>query len=419
MRLFSRQKQHLRLFGASSDDKSEKPVSPPSLSARAAVLLPGVSAAASVATVGYVGADKLGMALLAAQGLSGSSPISAIPVSIILGMGISNTVGTSDELKQGLSFCSTTMLRAGIVSVGLKLSLLDVAALGATGIPVVVASMGTGLMVIPFVARHMGLSKKMGSLLAAGTSVCGVTAITAAAPAINANSKDTAVAIANVVAYGTLGMLCYPYMAHALLPGPQQAGMFLGVAVHDTSQVLGSAMTYNQVFNEESVLKVAAVTKLTRNLFLAAVIPGLAWQYNQPENQRDDGAVNATKCATPSGSTSISGLATFQKYVPGFVLAFIGAAGFRSTGDFLLQDGASLGGVDVVAFDGACNAMAATGSTVGLGTAMAAVGLATSASALKGVGPRPFVVGGIGAFAVGGTGFAMIQALGHASEFAA
>lgn len=396
----------VRFFGTSTDDKAEKlKALPPSLSSRAATLLPGVAAAASVATVGYVGADALGMALLSAQGLTGSSPISAIPVSIILGMGISNSVGVADGMKQGLSFCSTTMLRAGIVSVGLKLSILDVAALGATGVPVVVASMGAGLLVIPVLARRMGLSEKLGTLLATGTSVCGVTAITAASPVINADAKDTAVAVANVVAYGTLGMLCYPYVAHALLPGPQQAGMFLGVAIHDTSQVLGSAMTYNQVFNEESVLKVAAVTKLTRNLFLAAVIPGLAWQY------RDDGPR-----AEAEGAATVSGLATFQKYVPGFVVAFIGAAGFRSTGDYLLQGGASLGGVDAAAFDAACNATAAAGSTVGLGTAMAAVGLATSAAALKGVGHKPFIVGGVGALTVGGTGFAMIQALSHARE---
>jgi uncharacterized integral membrane protein (TIGR00698 family) len=347
--------------------------------------------------------------------LTGSSPISAIPVSIILGMGISNSVGVADRMKQGLSFCSTTMLRAGIVSVGLKLSILDVAALGATGVPVVVASMGAGLLVIPVLARRMGLSEKLGTLLATGTSVCGVTAITAASPVINADAKETAVAVANVVAFGTLGMLCYPYVAHALLPGPQQAGLFLGVAIHDTSQVLGSAMTYNQLFNEESVLKAAAVTKLTRNLFLAAVIPGLAWQY------RDEGPraeADESRAAAPASSraATMSGLATFQKYVPGFVVAFIGAAGVRSAGDYLLQGGASWGGVDAAAFDAACNAAASAGATVGLGTAMAAVGLATSASALKGVGPKPFLVGGVGALIVGGTGFAMIQALSHASE---
>ena len=85
-------------------------------------------------------------------------------------------------------------------------------------------------------------------------------------------------AVANVVAFGTFGMLAYPYLAHHLLaPESAQVGLFLGTAVHDTSQVLGSAMTYKEVYGDEAALQCAAVTKLTRNLFLAGVIPGLAW----------------------------------------------------------------------------------------------------------------------------------------------
>ena len=56
-------------------------------------------------------------------------------------------------------------------------------------------------------------------------------------------------------------------------------GLFLGTAVHDTSQVVGAALTYSQLFSDPAVVKVAAVTKLTRNLFLAAVIPGLVWAH--------------------------------------------------------------------------------------------------------------------------------------------
>ena len=64
-----------------------------------------------------------------------------------------------------------------------------------------------------------------------------VTAITAAAPAIGATPRHVSVAVANVVLFGTVGMLGYPYLAHALLPGAGEAGVFLGIAVHDTSQV--------------------------------------------------------------------------------------------------------------------------------------------------------------------------------------
>ncbi|MCK7490833.1 MAG: putative sulfate exporter family transporter [Comamonadaceae bacterium] len=88
-----------------------------------------------------------------------------------------------------------------------------------------------------------------------------MTAITALAPAIDGPNRDTAVAVANTVAFGTLGMLVYPYLFHSLCDGnSEQVGMCLGVAIHDTSQVLRAAMSYKETFDDEVVLQAAAVT---------------------------------------------------------------------------------------------------------------------------------------------------------------
>ena len=128
--------RHLRPLCSpvATDKKEEKPpAKPPSpLDARAA-LLPGIAAAAGVAALGFTGAEYLGQGLLAAQGISGASPISGIPVSIILGIGLSNTMTLPENLKPGLKWCSTTALRAGIVCVGAKLSCFDMVQLGAVG----------------------------------------------------------------------------------------------------------------------------------------------------------------------------------------------------------------------------------------------------------------------------------------------
>ena len=110
----------------------------------------------------------------------------------------------------------------------------------------------------------MGLPSKMSSLIAAGTSICGVTAITALSPAIKANERDTGVAVVNVVAFGTLGMLtptrtrCH---GHAGALGSSWP------CYHDTSQVMVT-LTYKMMYGDELALKVAAITKLTRNLCL-------------------------------------------------------------------------------------------------------------------------------------------------------
>uniref|UniRef100_A0A7S3LKK9 Uncharacterized protein n=1 Tax=Aplanochytrium stocchinoi TaxID=215587 RepID=A0A7S3LKK9_9STRA len=241
----------------------------------------------------------------------------------------------------------------------------------------------------------MGLPPKMSSLIAAGTSICGVTAITAVAPAIKANQQETGFAIANVVAFGTIGMLTYPYLAHSIMTSSHQIGMFLGLAIHDTSQVIGSALTYATVYGDEEVLKVAAITKLSRNLFLAGVIPGLAYM-----TAKREGAVKASSSLLPSA-------AEIKKYIPGFVIGFVGMSALRTAGDISLENyGSALGLMDGDQWKWATSVV---GSEIGshylLGTAMAAVGLGTSASALKGVGYKPFVVGLAGAGVVGVTGF--------------
>jgi uncharacterized integral membrane protein (TIGR00698 family) len=311
-----------------------------------------------------------------------------------MGMGIKNTVGYSDAImKPGVTFATKTILQGGIVAVAAKLSFVELLTTGTQGLPVVIGAVGAGLVFIPLAGRMAGLSRELSLLLTAGTSICGVTAITALAPAIQAEHKDLAVAVANTVAFGTLGMLVYPYIFHELCSTSEQVGMCLGVAIHDTSQVLGSAMSYRETFDDEVALKVAAITKLTRNLGLAVAIPGLTYLHAMEQTKKGLGDDNKAVIGD-----SISGLNTFQKYVPTFLIAFIGMASLRSTGDLLL-------GSDVEVYNATMDFIGNDVSKYALGTAMAGVGLSTSASSLKGVGWKPFAVGASGALVVGGTGF--------------
>jgi uncharacterized integral membrane protein (TIGR00698 family) len=361
-------------------------------------LLPGVLAAVAVMLAGFAAAEWLGRLLLAGHGVVGASPVSGIPVAILLGVLLRNAFRPPAALAAGLKFASTTLLRAGIVLVGIKLSLSDVLRLGLAGIPVVVAAIATGLLFVPWLTRRLGLPARLGSLIAAGTSICGVTAIVSTAPTIEADEREVAYAVANVVAFGLVGMLVYPYVAHAFLPDAATIGLFLGTAIHDTSQVVGAALTYRQSFGDDDVLRVATVTKLTRNLFLAAVIPFLAWRHAR------DGGRGAG--ARPARWTA---------YVPAFVLGFVAMAVVRSIGDGML----AAGGRAWFAFDpaGWSTLTAALGDTAGarwlLGTAMAAVGLQTTFAVFSGVGLKPFAVGLAGALAVGAVGMTMALLLGR------
>jgi uncharacterized integral membrane protein (TIGR00698 family) len=366
-------------------------------------IFPGLLAAVAVMLLGFAAAEALGRALLAARGLSGgASPISGVPIAILLGLLLRNLFPLPPALAPGLKFCTTTVLRAGIVLVGIKLSVFEMMRLGLAGIPVVVAAIAAGLAFVPWLNRRLGLPTRLGTLIAAGTSICGVTAIVSTAPTIEADEREVAYAVANVVAFGLFGMLAYPYLAHALLHDSATIGLFLGTAIHDTSQVVGAALTYKQAFDDDAVLRVATVTKLTRNLFLAAVIPYLAWQHARAGGRGAGPAAEAKP-------------ASWRTYVPAFILGFVAMAIVRSIGDGMLDAGVRAWGIwDREAW----KALAALlGDTVGarwlLGTAMAAVGLNTSFAVFKGVGLRPFAVGLAGALVVGAVGMAMALLLGR------
>jgi uncharacterized integral membrane protein (TIGR00698 family) len=363
-------------------------------------LLPGVAVAGVVMQLGFWSADVLGHQIFMLPA-SQPSPLSGIPVAIVLGVAANNSMFNSSvpaHLKPGLNFAKDPMLKAGIILVGVKLSLLDVASTGVMTVPAVMASIGMGMVVIPRLGEYAGLPPRMSSLIAAGSSICGVTAITALAPAINANQKETAFAVANVVAFGMMGMLCYPYFAHYVFEHSEQVGLFLGLGVHDTSQVLGASLTYREVFDDEVALQTATVTKLTRNMFLAAAIPYLTYQHAKDMATAEAGGKAPSKMSLLKKSS--------------FVLGFIAMSGLRSLGDFSATDGVVFGVLDQSTWKWFCSYLGneLSGHYL-LGTAMAAVGLNTSVKDVQGVGPRPFLVGAAGAATVAGTGMCMAFAL--------
>jgi uncharacterized integral membrane protein (TIGR00698 family) len=370
-------------------------------------ILPGLGVAASTAFGGFT--------MAAATTSAFAIPLSGIPVSIMLGMSIKNLVlspstdkdgndatiyvPNDTSLKPGLTFATKTVLQTGIVAAAAKLSFVQLVTTGASCLPVVVASVGTGLTVIPMLARAAGLPTQMSLLLTAGTSICGVTAITALSPGINACNRDIAVAVANTVAFGTVGMLAYPYLFNYLAgASPEQVGMCLGVGIHDTSQVLGAALSYKETFGDEVAFQTAAVTKLIRNLGLAVSIPLLTYSYQKEIAAQEEGD-KSNKKESLTEKPSLSGLNTFSKYIPPFLYAFLGMSALRTGGDLALTGDA------LAIFSQGMDFIGNDVSKYALGTAMAGVGLSTSASSLRGVGWKPFAVGGAGALVVGGTGF--------------
>ncbi|MCI2430131.1 putative sulfate exporter family transporter [Candidatus Acetothermia bacterium] len=353
-------------------------------------LVPGVALAAAIMLLALPVADLMGAWILSLQGIDPTgkaSPLSAVLVAILLGILVANLVKLPQTFNAGIQFSVTKLLRLGIIFVGIKLSLLDVLKLGAWGIPIVAVAIFSGLLFVSWFNRLLKLPDRLGTLIAAGTGICGVTAIVSTAPAIKAEEREVAYAVANITLFGLLGMFLYPYVAPLLLQTSEQIGLFLGTAVHETSQVVGAALTYKEVFGDDVALKAATVTKLTRNLFLAVVVPLLTFLYLRRQG------------GTSASAVSVRGL------LPVFVLGFIAMAVVRSLGDLTLQSNSVWQALTAQIGD-------LWGSKYLLGTAMAAVGLGTSFSVFKGVGFKPFVVGLVGALLVGIVGLIMALLLG-------
>jgi uncharacterized integral membrane protein (TIGR00698 family) len=357
---------------------------------------PGLAAAVATASAATVVASQLPSSL----------HISAIPVSIVLGSVAANAAPASvmASLKPGLSLATSTVLRTGIVCVGAKLSAAQILALGWTTVPAAACSVGVGVTLIPYLAARAGLAPRLGALLACGTSICGVTAISAVAPAIGATTGEVAVAVANVVAFGSLGMLIYPHVAHALFPASdsQSIGLFLGLAVHDTAQVMGCAASYAEQYSDALVVGAAAVAKLTRNVFLAAVVPMMAVRHG-----------------TAAGGGG--GLKALAAAVPHFVIGFIAMAAIRTAGDAHTAGGGRVAGVlDAKQWKSSADWLGGSlGTKYLLGTGLAAVGLSVNFEAFRGVGIKPFLVGGVGAAAVGSVGLTVALLVASMSQGAA
>jgi uncharacterized integral membrane protein (TIGR00698 family) len=364
-------------------------------------LIPGTALAVLVMLASLPLAEHAGRALLAAQGIDPAgraSPVSGVLVAIVVGMLLRNLLPLPAALRPGIQFATTKLLRLGIILVGIKLSLVDVLRLGAWGIPVVAGAIAAGLVFVTWFNRALRLPERLGTLIAAGTGICGVTAIVSVAPAIEAEEREVAYAVANITLFGLAAMFLYPYLAAEWLATPAQVGLFLGTSIHETAQVVGAALTYREVFASDAAFQAATVTKLTRNLFLAVVVPVLALVYHR-------------RRARDAGLPAAAHVVNITRLLPVFVLGFVAMALLRSLGDATLPR--ALGLLDVAAWKSLTAQLGDVwGSRYLLGTAMAGVGLGTSFSVFRGVGAKPFAVGFAGALVVGGVGFVLAMLLG-------
>ena len=310
-------------------------------------------------------------------------------MAILLGILIRNTVSLPSMFQAGIRFGLVRILRLGIVLLGIRLSLGQAGAIGLKSLPVIIGAVSAALLIVTYLSRKLGLSSKLGTLLAVGTSICGATAIVATAPTIAARDDEVSYAVACVTLFGVVAMLVYPFAAHWIFSGdPFSIGLFLGTSVHETAQVAGSGLVYQQYYDNPRALDVATVTKLVRNLGMLIVIPLMSVVYHR--NSSD--GTSAPKWWT---------------MIPLFVVGFACMSLIRTIGD---MGDPAFGFLPVEQWHTIVEWTKKT-AEICLAVAMAAVGLGTSIKGLISIGVKPLAMGLVAALLVGGVSLSLITLL--------
>lgn len=324
--------------------------------------------------------------------------ISPILVAILLGILIKNSFPIGARFDEGIQFGIKRLLRLGIILMGIRLSIVTVLHIGAVAAILVCICIASALLATIYLSKKIGVSGRLGALIAAGTSICGVSAIVAISPAICAKEEETAYAVGTITIFGIFASITYPYISQLLLHLPvQSAGFFIGTAVHDTSQVTACSLIYDQLWKLKTATglncsDIAIATKLVRNTLMIVVIPILGALYC-PKNQPD----------MPGAKIQI------VKYIPLFVLGYIVMGIVRSAGDFFW-------GADHNLWSSVCTIIKESG-TYCITLAITCTGLNTDIRKLSHLGYKPFFCGLCAALFVGVVSWVLVTLFGKALVF--
>jgi len=336
------------------------------------VIFPGIILAFILYTLSQGLNNIIGIELLGYT----KSPISTAMIAILMGIILGNFFQMRKGFLLGIDFTQKYILKLGIIFLGIQLKPFEFLKFGTVAIPLIIVCIISVLIIVKLLIKKLKISTRMAYLISIGSTVCGTTAIMATAPIIKANKGEVAYAIANMTVFGIISMLIYPYFANIYFDGdPLFVGLFLGTAIHETSQVAAAGLIYDQQFNSPETLNIATVTKLIRNTFLVIMIPLFAFLYNR----------NTTKNKKYS----------LLKIFPYFVLGFIGMIIFRNIGDqIFLTEGSKIIWQNSIS-------TIKDSAKIFLSMAMAAVGLSTNLKDIKSMGYKPFIVGFIAMITVG------------------
>lgn len=299
-------------------------------------------------------------------------PIVGGPIfAMLFGMVIALFWTNHGKAQSGIKFVSKSVLQYAVILLGFGLNLSVILKTGQESLPIIVTTILTSLLVSFLLCKLMNLPTKLSTLIGVGSSICGGSAIAAAAPVIKANDKEIGQAIAVIFFFNVVAAIVFPYLGDALNMShtAEAFGVFAGTAVNDTSSVTATASTWDSMWHlGHETLDKAVTVKLTRTLAIIPITLCLAMMFNVRHDIKETEA------------TKVNIFVKIYKMIPRFILLFLLASLITTVCVNL--------GVDASYFD-----IAKKISLFFIIMAMSAIGLNCNLIALIKTGAKPIFLG--------------------------
>lgn len=268
---------------------------------------------------------------------------------------------------------SRWLIQAAIVSLGLRIDIHQLVDAALDGFVLAVSTIFGALALGALLSRLFKLPRDLGSLISAGTAICGGSAIAAVGSAIRAKSSDMAIATAVVFVLNAVGVFVLPVVGHKAGLSANEFGSWAGVAIHDMASVNAVAKDYRapgatgDLAISETALDTANVVKLTRVIWIAPIALVAAWWWSRRRLDETAQPAGATSSTTPTTAWQ-----RFAAIMPWFIVWFVAACLLRTLVPSLADVGDEVKLVSGCAFQ----------------LALFLIGAGVSRAALREAGPR-------------------------------
>lgn len=243
--------------------------------------------------------------------MTGKAWVDGLVLAILAGTALRTFWSPSIRFEAGIQFSAHRLLEAAVAMMGAAISTTLVLKAGPTLVPAVVALVVVAVAAGILIGRIFGLPPKMAILIACGNAICGNSAIAAVAPVIDAESDDTATAVAFTAVLGIAVVLLLPCIAEGLHLTQAAGGTLAGLTVYAVPQVVAAAGPLGPM-----AVQAGTLVKLLRVLMLGPVVACFS-------------LVQACRTQQGHGTARCFRLTAF---LPPFILVFMGLMGARSLG---------------------------------------------------------------------------------------